>query len=326
MDLWTEAHSPKTLNDIIGQNDIVVFFKNCVKLRFIPDITLAGKPGTGKTAIVKAFANDLGILTKPGMFIVLNASDERGIGMVREQIKSQAQKPTLYGLPRLIFLDEGDNITKDAQSALRAIIQEFSSNTRFIIACNYPSELLEPIISRCPMKTVYPLSSTDLGCAIDRIQTKEKFQISQDARQLLIDISQGDLRKLIGKLQNAAILSNFDIKIQHIDNNDVSLNTAKKILEIAQQDFGQAREILMTEFFGNKEVKILLQRLFEASQEVRFSNTVPENEIIQRRIQDKISEIDFRLSQGTNIIIQLNSLINYVKLIKYIPIQCPKAR
>lgn len=326
MDLWTEIYSPKTLDDIIGQNDIVTFFKNCVKLKFIPDITLAGKPGVGKTAIIKAFANDIGILNKPGMFIMLNASDERGIGMVREQIKNQAQKPTLYGLPRLFFLDEGDNITKDAQSAARAIIQEFSSNSRFIIACNYPSELLEPIISRCPMKTVYPLSSTDLGRAIDLIQTKEKFQISQDARQLLIDISHGDLRKLIGKLQNAAILSNFDIKIQHIDNTDVSLNTAKKILEIAQQDFGQAREILMTEFFGNKDIKILLQRLFEASQEVRFSDTMPENEIIQRRIQDKISEIDFRLSQGTNIIIQLNSLINYVRLIKYIPIQCPKAR
>lgn len=336
-DLWVDKHEPKTLDDIVGQKDLVAAFKSYVRQGIIPNMTLAGAPGTGKTLIIKCFAADMGLVRwdeatnrwidiEPGQFFILNASDDRGIDMVRTTLKRLARKPTLNGMPRLICLDEGDDLTPDAQGAMRALMQECSDNARFVICCNYPNKLLDPIISRCPMKEVYPLTKDDVKIVIDRIQKVEKFKIVPEAIDALYETTKGDLRKLIGKLQDACLVSNFNILPSHVVQTEVDLETAKRILEVAQTNYDQAREIVITTYINQRRTAGLLQKLYEATYYVRFSDAMPDNEIMQRRIREKIADIDYRLTLGTNALVQLDSIINYIQLIKFVPLQCPRVR
>lgn len=336
-DLWVDKYEPKTLDQIVGQKDLVNAFKGYVKLGHIPNMTLSGAPGIGKTLLVKCFAADMGVIKwdtiqnrwidiEQGQFYLLNASDERGIDMVRTTLKRLSRKPTLNEKPRLIVLDEGDELTQDAQGAMRALMQECSANVRFIICCNYPNKLLDPIISRCPMKEVFPPTKEDIKTVIERIQKAENFKIVPEAIDALYETTHGDLRSLIGKLQDACLVSNFNILPNHIMQTDVDIETAKRILESAQTNYEQAREIVITTYMSQRKTGSLLSKLYDATYLVRFSEIMPDNEIMQQRIREKIAEADYRLTQGTNALIQLDSVINYVRLIKYIPLTCSKVK
>jgi replication factor C small subunit len=324
MDLWVEKYEPKTLNEIIGQEKLVNAFKAYIARGFVPNMTLGGEPGLGKTLIVKCYANDAGLMDEPGQYTYLNASDERGIDMVRSTLKMLAMEPLINGQVRLIVLDEGDSITADAQAAMRATIQTFSSNSRFIIIGNYTEKMIDAINSRCPLKTVMPLTKENIVMMVKRIQEKEKFEITQDAVDTLFIAGKGDMRLTIGKLQDAALISNFNIQKHHITTSNTDIETAKKILEIAITDFNQAKEILITEYNTKRDPRELIIKLYKAVDEVMFSNT--NNELMQRSLKERIQEADFRLTQGTNVYIQLDAILNYVKLMYFIPLTCPRAK
>lgn len=331
MERWVDKWEPKTLDEIVGQKTLVETFKSYVKNNYIPDMTLSGSPGIGKTLIVKCFIQDLykmplEELIKSGIFVPLNASDDRGIDVVRTTIKSFAQKPSLFKTQRLIFLDEGDSITKDAQAALRALIADCGHNARFIIACNYPNALLEPIISRCPIKEVHPLTKEDVTIMINRIKEKEKFTITQDAIDYLFEICKGDMRLMINKLQDACLISNFAIQKPHIISTNVTLDFAKKIIEISKTNFEQAREMVIVTYSESKDARAIVQKLYEATYHISLSDKMPDNEIMQRRLREKIADTDFRLTQGTNALIQLDSVLNYIRLMNYLPLNCPKVK
>ena len=328
MDLWVDDFAPIRLVDLIGQKELVYYFQQCIKNGLVPNLTLAGAPGTGKTTIIKCFLHDLGYFDMPGQCEILNASDERGINMVREKLKNSAKKPTLFGLPRLIVLDEGDSITGDAQAAMRAIIEDYSSTTRFIIICNYPNELLEPIVSRCPMKTAFPLNRMDIDVAVERLKQAKNFTITTDAVDVLYKKSRGDLRKFIGMVQDACLMSNFVITKETVAVHDVEPELARTILTTALTNFEQARDVLITTISQNKDIKSLLEQMYDAAEKIQYANnfTAEENELMARKIQDRIAEIDFRLTQGTNTLIQTVSILAYIRYIRYMPLACPKAR
>ncbi len=325
-DLWSEKFEAKTLDDIVGQKDLVAAFKAYIKAGFIPNMTLGGAPGVGKTLILKCFAADMGITNEPGQFTILNASDERGIDMIRTTLRNLAEKPTMNGMPRLIVLDEGDGITADAQGAMRGLIQNCSDNARFILTGNYPDEFIAAINSRCPLKVVAPLTLEDAKIMIERIQEKEKFTITPDAIEALFEKSEGDMRLLINTLQDAAMCSNFTIQRHHVVQTEVKLETAKKILELAITSFVEAGQIMVTTYQATKNHKELLRKLYTAAGLVPFVQNSETNELMQRRLQDKIAETDFRMTQGTNVFIQLDSILNYVKLMYLMPLTCPKVK
>lgn len=333
-DLWVDLFEPQHLNEIVGQMELVKAFQEYVKTGHIPNMTIAGAPGCGKTLLVKCFATDLGYIKYedgkqvdliPGQFYLMDASSNRGIDYVRDTIKRLSQKPTTSGMLRLIVLDEF-NYTGDAQAAMRSSMQECSDNTRFIILSNDPSNIIEPIISRCPLKTAQLTSLENMKTIIDRIHKVKEFKITPEAVELLYKLTQGDTRKFIGQLQDACIVSNFNVDIKHVQNVCVDIQTAKSILEVAQTNYDQAREVLLNMYIKTRNAKDILEKMYEATYLVRFSDVIPDNEIIQRRLRERISETDFRITQGTNQLLQLDALINYIKLIKFIPLQCPKGK
>jgi len=333
-DLWVDIFQPKHLNEIIGQEELVKSFQMYVKDKHIPNMTISGSPGIGKTLLMQCFGTDLGLVEFdgrnqidliPGQFYIFNASQSRGIDDVRTTMKRLSSKPTIDGMPRLIVLDEF-NYTPDAQAAMRSLMETYSSNVRFILLSNDPSNIIEPIISRCPLKVAQPLTLDDMNILVERIRKVKEFNITPDAIEYLYKITHGDIRKFIGILQEACIISNFNVQIQHVQNVSIDLQTAKSILEAAQNNYDQAREVMITMFMKTRNSKDLLEKLYEATYTTRFSDVMPDNEIISRRIRDKIAEIDYRLTQGTNPLVQLDSLINYIKLIKFIPLQCPKVK
>jgi replication factor C small subunit len=335
-DLWTDIFEPQTLDQIIGQVKLVTAFKQYVKDGHIPNMTIAGAPGCGKTLLMKCFAADMGFIKYvdgklieliPGQFYLLDASKDRGIDVVRGTIKRLSQKPTINGMPRLIVLDEF-NFTADAQAAMRSLMQECSDNVRFINLSNDPSNIIEPIISRCPLKMAEPLTLEDMKILITRIQKVKDFKVSPEAIEYLYKMTIGDIRSFIGQLQEACIISNYDVQLKHVQNVSIDIQTAKSILEVAQVNYDQAKEVMITIFMKTRNAKDLLEKLYMATYLVKFSEIPFENEVIQRRLRERIAEADFRLSpsQGTNPIIQLDALINYIKLIKFIPLQCPKAK
>ena len=333
-DLWVDIFQPKHLNEIIGQEELVKSFQMYVKDRHIPNMTISGAPGIGKTLLMQCFGTDLGLVKFegknqidliPGQFYIFNASQSRGIDDVRTTMKRLSSKPTIDGMPRLIVLDEF-NYTDDAQAAMRSLMETYSSNVRFIILSNDPSNIIDPIISRCPLKIAQSHTLENIKILVQKIQKEKAFKITLEATELLFKITQGDIRAFISQLQNACLISNFNVDIQHIQTTSVDVMTAKSILEAAQINYDSAREVMITVFTKTGLIRPLLTKLYEATYITKFSDDAESNKIIAMRLREKIANMDFGWTPGTNALLQLDSLINYVRLLKFIPLTCPKSK
>ncbi len=206
---FVEKYRPKTLNDVVGNQDIVDRLKGMVRTKNMPHLLLSGSAGIGKTSSIHALARDLlGEYYKIGT-LELNASDERGIDVVRNQIKQFAQqKITLPDhLFKIIILDEVDSMTTGSQQALRRIMEIYSHSTRFALACNLSNKVLEPIQSRCAILRYSRLSDQDICSMIYSIAEKESINVTREFVEAVAFTSEGDLRQAVNILQSA---STFD--------------------------------------------------------------------------------------------------------------------
>ncbi|KAF6842485.1 Replication factor C subunit 2 [Colletotrichum musicola] len=215
---WVEKYRPKTLNDVTAQDHTVTVLQRTLQASNLPHMLFYGPPGTGKTSTVLALAKELyGPEMMKSRVLELNASDERGISIVREKVKDfarmQLTNPTTeykkrYPCPpfKIIILDEADSMTQDAQSALRRTMETYSKITRFCLICNYVTRIIDPLASRC---SKFRFKSLDQGNAkrrLEEISQKEGVQLEDGAVDALIKCSEGDLRKAITFLQSAARL------------------------------------------------------------------------------------------------------------------------
>jgi len=219
-----EKYRPSKLDDIKNQDDIKNIFMDMVKNRNIPHMIFYGSAGTGKTSTAIAICKQLYKEIYSDNVLELNASDERGIRVVREKIKTFSQKATDSDF-KIIILDEADAMTSDSQFALRRIIEKYSVNTRFILICNYINKIIPPLLSRCAVFRFKTMSSDNIGDILKNIMEKENILIDDKNMNKLI---KEDLRKSINNLQKIIFLNknnkeNDKILIKYFDD-DIHIN------------------------------------------------------------------------------------------------------
>ncbi|MDN5357001.1 MAG: replication factor C small subunit [Candidatus Methanomethylophilaceae archaeon] len=312
-EIWTEKYRPKVLKDVVGQQNVTERLSSYVTSRNMPHLMFTGPAGTGKTTCALALAREMFGDQWRDNFIELNASDERGIDVVRGKIKEFARTSPLGGADfKIIFMDEADALTNDAQSALRRTMEKYSKICRFVLSCNYSSKIIDPIQSRCAIFRFRPLTREDVESYLGMIIEKEGIEIQDDALQGLVHVARGDMRRAVNSLQVAASLGKqIDIDTIYQTTGIANPDEVKKILETALAgNFILARDMLdqtMINFglSGQDIVRQIHSMFFELS--------ISDTEKV--RLVDKTGEIEFRIVEGSNERIQLEALLAYLVMI-----------
>jgi len=305
-EIWIEKYRPRQLSEVVGQDEVVKRLQSYVKIENMPHLMFAGAAGTGKTSAAIALARELYRDVWQSNFTELNASDERGIEVVRNKIKNFARTAPVGAPFKIIFLDEADSLTPDAQSALRRTMESYSLSCRFILSCNYSSKIIEPIQSRCAVYRFKPLGETELAAQMRNIAKKEHLQISSEALSAIGYVAGGDLRRAINTLQSAASITT------EIDQ--------ETIYQITATPDPQAIEALLSAAInGELELALsmldalLLQQGFSGSEiVVQINKALLDLDISGRskvQLINSVGEADFRLSEGADERIQLEALI-----------------
>lgn len=199
---WVEKYRPQTLDDVYGQTEIVATVRKFIQEGTLPHLLFYGPPGTGKTSTIVALARDLYGKNYSNMVLELNASDDRGIDVVRNQIKEFASTRQIFSRGfKLIILDEADAMTSAAQNALRRIIEKYTKNTRFCILANYAHKLTPALVSRCTRFRFQPLPSVAIERRIANVLVHENLKLTPDAKEALLALSKGDMRRVLNVLQ-----------------------------------------------------------------------------------------------------------------------------
>jgi replication factor C small subunit len=207
-ELWVERHRPQSVSEIRGQASVVSRLKVYAEHKEFPHLLFAGPPGTGKTTAAMALTKDVYGENFRDNLLEMNASDERGLDKIRSKVKQFARtQPYGDAKFKIIFLDESDALTNDAQGALRRIMEQYAETCRFILSCNYSSKVIEPIQSRCAVFRFRPLADSDVLDQVKHVAKEEKVTLEDDAAEALARIAQGDLRRAITALQVSAAIS-----------------------------------------------------------------------------------------------------------------------
>src|SRR3989344_7067125 len=246
--IWTEKYRPSTFAEIRGQQEIIEKVEAFVKSGNMPHLLFSGPAGVGKTTLSLVIAKRLFGENWRENTLELNASDERGIDVVRVKVKDFARTKALGEVPfKIIYLDESDALTREAQQALRRTMENFTRTCRFILSCNSPSKIIDPIQSRCAIFRFRPLTKEEVLAIIDEIAKKENLKIDSKGKEALFEISQGDIRKLENVMQSAsASSSELTEELVYAMAAAAKPKEVLRILEFALENkFVLARDLLM---------------------------------------------------------------------------------
>lgn len=307
-EIWVEKYRPEKLKEVAGQDEIVERLSSYAKTKSLPHLLFAGPAGTGKTTCAIALAKELFGGGWNLNFHELNASDERGIDVVRTKIKEYARTAPIGegGGFKIIFLDEADALTSDAQAALRRTMEKYTKTCRFILSCNYSSKIIEPIQSRCAVFRFRPIKREPMEKYLNKIAKVEKKNITKDGMDALVYIAQGDMRKAINSLQVASSLTDkIDSDALYKAASIARPEDVKSLLEVSLTgDFLGAREKLdelLIEFgLSGEDIIRQIHRTI-------FNLNIPEEYKVV--LVDKVGETEFRMVEGSNERIQLEALL-----------------
>ncbi len=310
--MWSEKYRPATLAEMRNQADAVGRLKRFAETKAMPHCLFAGPPGTGKTTAALCLAHDLFGERFMDAFLELNASDARGIDVIRTTVKEFARMATISEVPfKILVLDEADNMTADAQHALRRTMERYTDTCRFILSCNYSGKIIEPIQSRCAIFRFVPLNEEDVAGYLKTIGEKEHVRLEDSGLRALTDASEGDLRKAINILQAAASIGKpIDENLVYDVVSKAKPGDVQDLLETAiKGDFIKAREklrsLLLQQGLSGKDI------LKQIHSEILRMPVAEKGKI---ELIDATGEIDYRLVQGADEEVQLSSLLARIAL------------
>ncbi len=313
--MWTEKYRPHTFADVRGHQEIVRRLRGFIEQKNLPHLLFSGPAGVGKTSVSLVIARALYGDQYRQNFLELNASDERGIDVVRNKVKDFARTRSLGSIPfKIIYLDESDALTRDAQQALRRTMELYVKTARFILSCNYSSKIIDPIQSRCAVFHFKSLTQEDLFAIIDKIAQTESLTIDADAKEALYTIAEGDCRKVENILQSAAVVD------KHITKENIyataSVAHPKELIEALdlalKNNFMAARQKLLT---------IMIEHGLSGLDLVRHIQREIWNLHISDRqkveLIEKVGEIEFRMTEGSDEFVQLEAFLASVVKTNY---------
>lgn len=305
--MWTEKYRPATFNDVRGHADIVRRINAFVEQKNMPHLLFSGPAGVGKTSLSLVIARSLYGDDWKQNFLELNGSDERGIDVIRVKVKDFARTRSMGDVPfRIIYLDESDALTREAQQALRRTMERYSKTARFILSANFSSKIIDPIQSRCAVFHFKPLKKEDVAVIIAGIAQREQLEVTPDAIDALYEISGGDCRRVENILQSIAVLQKH-ITAEGVYSISSSANPKEiaAILELASSHkFLDARAQLLKTMLehGMSGLDII-----KSIQKEIWNLKIPDRQKVE--LIEKCGEIEFRMTEGSDEFVQLEAFL-----------------
>jgi len=312
-EIWVEKFRPETLDDIRGNEAVINRMKDYVTDDSMPNLLLAGKQGIGKTAATLAFVKDKYGDDWQNHFLQLNASDARGIDTVRNEIKGFAKLSTVSNHQfKIVFLDEVDNMTRDAQPALRRVMEDYHDRTRFILSCNYPNKLIDPLQSRCSVYYLSPLSEAEMFDLLKDIANTEALDYKDDQLERIARIADGDARTAIHTLQTS---------VQNGIVQDVNLDALS-----AFPEYDEVHQIVDKALIGDhdcmSELDAIIARGIDAQSLCNMLLVVVKDidvpEDVRMKLIDSVGECEWRILNGANPNVQFNAFLAKARVARHL--------
>lgn len=305
---WVEKYRPNSLEDLVSHKDIINTIRRFINEDRLPHLLFYGPPGTGKTSTILAVARQLYSKKEfSSMVLELNASDDRGIGIVRQQILTFASTRTIFKSKfKLVILDEADAMTKDAQNALRRVMEKYTENTRFCMICNYLTGIIPALQSRCTRFRFGPLDTDQMQSRLDHVVKEERINVPADGMKAVIRLANGDMRKSLNILQCTSM--GFDT----VDEDSVYTCTGQPL----RSDISSIVNWMLNDDFTTAYNNISKMKCIKglALQDIltevhSYVHRIDFPQKIKIILLEKMAEVEHRLASGTSEKIQLSSLI-----------------
>lgn len=307
---WVEKYRPQTLDEVVGQDHIIQRLKRYVEEGSLPNLMFTGPAGVGKTTTALALAKSiLGEYWRQN-FLELNASDARGIDTVRNDIKNFCRLKAVGSPFRIIFLDEVDNMTKDAQHALRREMEMYTKTSSFILSCNYSSKIIDPIQSRCAIFRFAPVKGHQIIKRLEMIAKVENIKTTPSALESVVYFAEGDMRRAVNILQASSSLEKeiTEDSVHEVVSKAKPRDVRKIINKALDGDFMAARDLL-------REVMVvqgtsgedMITQIYQEVSRMAMEGSIEKNVYID--LIENIGEYDYRIREGSNPRIQLEALL-----------------